>query len=223
MSIYKPKSGIAFDIDGIVLDTGTEIWKVVTTHLELPWSIEQWTDYYIENIVGYPLESLRPVYEKVLWRKDLPMLPYADTALKRFYRITKEPILFITARRPQFVESAKVSIERKLPGVEIEVVGTSRNTDRIDNQAGHNKIDFLKDHGINFFVDDYPYSWEDYINAGVGIATLDWPWTRGKAREITEKYPRKFIMLNGWKSLDSYLHLTISTKHFVENHREFGT
>ena len=224
MSIYKPKSGVAFDIDGIVLDTGTEIWKAVTSHYGIPWSLEAWKEYYIEKQLGIPQEDMRPVYEPVLWRSDLPLIEGASATLKRFYEMTKEPILFITARRPQFIETAEASIRRELGDTPMEIVATSEAAARLGDNKGHDKTSYLKEHGIGFFIDDHPHSWENYMNAGVCIGTLDWPWTRDKGRQMLENgYKDKFVMFKSWKAIHSYLHLTVVFKNFVDNHKEFGT
>lgn len=224
MSIYKPTSGVAFDIDGIVLDTGTEIWKIITNHYNIPWSIDAWKEYYIEKQLGIPIQDMRPIYEPVLKRTDLPIVHGADTALRRFYDMTKEPILFITARRPQFVDSAEASIKRSLGDIPIVVVATSEAEARLGDNSGHDKTAYLKDHGIGFFIDDHPHSWKSYMDAGVCIGTLDWPWTRDKGLEMLENgYKDKFVMFSSWKAIHSYLHMTVAFKNFVDNHGEIGT
>jgi hypothetical protein len=202
MSIYKPESHVAFDIDGITLDTPAEMWKVFTSHLDIPASIDSWKEYYIEKQLGIPQASLRPLYEPILWRKDLPFVRGAARALREFYETTGEPVLFITARRPQFVESARVSIEKELPDVPIEIVATSERDSKPGDTSGHHKTDYLVDHGILFFVDDHPHSWQEYLDAGVCVGTLEWPWTRGPASKMESKH---FKIFKDWDALGSLL------------------
>lgn len=204
MSIYKPTSGFAFDIDGIVLDTGTEIWKAVTTHFNIPWSINAWKDYFIEKTVGIPIQDLRPVYEPVIHRYDLPLVRGAAEVLTEFYNLTQEPILFITARRPQFVAAAASSIRLGLKDVPFEIVNTSSSEMRLHQESGHNKIDFLKEHDISFFIDDFPYAWESYIKAGIVMGTLDWPWTRDEAARTMRSFNGKFKLFNNWNEIGDY-------------------
>jgi uncharacterized HAD superfamily protein len=222
MSTYKPESRVAFDIDGIVLDTATAIWRAVTSHYDIPASIESWKEYYIEKQLGIPQQDVRPVYEPVMARTDLPMLKGAAKTLKEFYAATQEPILFITARRPQFVAGAAASIKREIPDVEIEIIAASESAARLGDNKGHDKTAFLKDHGIGFFIDDHPYSWEKYMNAGICVGTIDWPWTRANGlKMLNGGYDNQFVMFKDWDEIRDFLMLTLGAKNFVENHKEF--
>jgi hypothetical protein len=220
MSTYKPESHVAFDIDGIVLDTPAEMWKIFTQHFDIPWSIEAWKEYYIEKQLGVPVAGLRALYEPILWRKDLPLVNGAAQALRVFYEATGEPILFITARRPQFVGSARESIERALPDVPIEIVATSKADSMPGDNRGHYKTDYLLEHGIEFFVDDHPHSWQEYMDSGLVVGTLEWPWTKGPAEAMDKT---KFLMFKDWDELRGSLMLSIGAQNFVNNHREFST
>lgn len=216
MSTYKPRSKIAFDIDGIILDTPAEMWKVFTQHFDIPWSIDAWKEYYIEKQLGMPQANLRSLYEPVLWRQDLPMVSGAAEALRKFYNATQEPILLITARRPQFVDSAKISITTELPDIPFEIVHTSDEEAKVHDKSGHYKTDYLLGHEIEIFIDDHPHSWQEYMDAGVCVGTLEWPWTKGPAETMD---PAKFILFKDWDELSDSLMLTLGAKAFTANHK----
>jgi uncharacterized HAD superfamily protein len=208
---YIPKSKVAFDIDGIVLDTATEIWERVTSELGIKKPIEEWTKYSIEETLGIDIKELRPIYEPVLKRTDIPLLYFAKEALQWFFGHTNEPLLFITARRPQFVGSAKRSIENALGDIPIEVVTCSVNQNPLEDIMGNSKVGLLKRHGIKFFVEDNPKYWKDYMDSGINIGTLDLPWTHDAAENMLrglvslEENFEKFIRFHGWVHLEAYL------------------
>jgi uncharacterized HAD superfamily protein len=220
MSIYKPESRVAFDIDGIVLDTATAIWRAVTSHYDIPASIESWKEYYIEKQLGIPQQDLRPVYEPVMAKTDLPLLKGAARALKAFHEATQEPILFITARRPQFVASAAASIRRELPDIELEIIAASESAARLGDNKGHDKTEYLKNHGIEFFIDDHPHSWQKYVDAGIVVGTIDWPWTRELAKSMNRK---RFIMFKDWKEIGEFLSTGLAAKKLFQELRELPT
>jgi uncharacterized HAD superfamily protein len=189
---------IAFDIDGIVLDTPRAMWNVITNHLGIPWSMDAWTTYEVDKMFGVPKDSLRPVYEEVLYRHDLPMLPGAAEGLRRVAE--RQELIFITARRPQFIEPAKISIATGLSDVEFRVIGSSNSTEDRDD----NKLEIMKEMSINIFVEDNPNYWDLYTEAGIEIWTLDWPWTRGPARN-RQGTPRDLRLMSDWGLLSHIL------------------
>lgn len=193
----------AFDIDGILLDTATEIWKAVTTHFVLPWSIDKWNRYNISKVVGIPIEDLRPVYEPVLYRNDLPLVGEAGLALKRIFEYSGKPISLITARRPQFIEPARKSLINVIgDNIPLNIYSPMKSKDRLDSEQGNNKLALLKEHGITFFMDDHPDYWEEYIEAGIKIGTFDLPWTREQINSIKDKYTEaQFQVYKDWKDV----------------------
>jgi len=213
MKIFKPKSHIAFDIDGIVLDTASLLWDVITTHLGVSLPISKWTNYAIENTLNINKMEIRPIYEPVLRRNDIPIIYGADDILKWFHKETQEPILFITARRPQFLESARQSISRVLNGTSIEIVGCSSETS-VTEDPDHSKIHYLLEREINFFIEDNPKHWLLYMDNGIRIGTFVLPWNREYIREILDPrgkyytdYGKKGMLkaFHGWYELGMYL------------------
>jgi hypothetical protein len=193
---------VAFDIDGIVLDTATEMWKVITRHLDLPWPIGKWTDYDVGGIVGVPTKNLRSVYEPVLRRRDLVPVPGAAEALNGLYHKYNKPILFITSRRAQFKYPAAQSIFRILDSdVEFEILCTG---DIHEEEFRNDKSDLLKEYQIKMFVEDNWMYWENYIDAGIEVVTLDWPWTVMRAIDLQDK-GKKVVVHPDWKYLHSHI------------------
>jgi uncharacterized HAD superfamily protein len=193
---------VAFDIDGIVLDTATEMWKVITQHLELPWSIDMWTDYDVGNIVGVPTKNLRSIYEPVLRRRDLVPVPGAAEALNGLYHKYDKPLLFITSRRAQFKYPAAQSIFSILDSdVEFEILCTG---DMHEEEFRNDKSDLLKKYKVKGFVEDNWMFWEKYAEAGIKVITLQWPWTNDRAVSFWER-GIPIEMRPNWERLHKYI------------------
>jgi hypothetical protein len=192
----------AFDIDGIVLDTGTLMWETITRHLGLSWPLSRWTSYSIEDIVGVSTKSLRPVYEPVLARTDLPEVRGAGHFLSELYRKYDMPLLFITARRAQFKDSAIESIKKILDwNVRFEVLCTG---EKYDEEFRNDKLDLLKKYKVQLFIEDNHLHWEDYIDAGVKVGTLKWPWTEKPYFDMKSK-GKEVAMFSDWPSLFRFI------------------
>jgi len=193
---------VAFDIDGIVLDTPTLIWDVVTKELGLPWKIDKWVDYDIGSIIGVPTRELRPIYEKVLVRDDLPEVPGTFTALNYLAHCYAQPLLFVTSRRAAFKDAAVVSIRRQLArDVDFLVVCTD---DTCEDEFRSDKLGYLKQYAVRLFVEDNWMHWERYMDNGVDIATLKYPWTTERARQLNKK-GRLVCVLDDWWLLQHFI------------------
>jgi hypothetical protein len=148
------------------------------------------------------------VYEPVLKRTDLPGVPGAADALNGLYYKYGDPLLFITARRKQFADAVRTSLGNLLnPDVEFTVLYTADNH---EDEARNDKLDLLKKYKVKLFVEDNALHWEQYIDNGIKIATLDWPWTFGQVMELRSR-GKKIEMYSDWRGLHSYL------DKFVEN------
>ena len=204
---------VAFDIDGIFLDTATEMWKGITKHLGLDWGIEKWTHYEIGKIVGVPTRELRYVYEPILQNFRMPPVDGAPEAINKLYNTYQKPILFITARRKQFKQAAVESIRTVLdPAVEFEVLCTG---DVYEDEARNDKLDLLKEYQVKVFVEDNYLHWEQYVDAGIKIATLKWPWTVKPYLEVRDK-GKKMQMFADWFTMHQYLNKWLSHHLWVK-------
>lgn len=208
------QADIAFDLDGIVLDTATEMWAAFMKHLKLDWPISRWTDYDAESILGIPTKQLRPLYEPILARHDLPEVPGAGQALNNLFHKYDEPLLFVTARRKQFKEAAIDSLRNIIDlDVEFEIVFMD---EVCEDEYRKNKVDILKQYGVKLFVEDNWMHWEEYIDSGIQIVTLDWPWTIGRVIDLKQK-GKTVICHPNWKYL--YSHLDTFMENNNGNHR----
>jgi uncharacterized HAD superfamily protein len=207
---------VAFDIDGIVLDTATEMWNAITSHLELPWSLDKWIHYDIGKIVGVPTSKLRVVYEPVLYNHALPPVNGAVEALCGLYESYKKPLLFITSRRAQFKQAAINSIKQALgPKVKFEVLCTG---DIYEDEFRNDKLDLLKEYKVEMFVEDNYLYWEKYIDARIHVVTLKWPWTKLPYLEMRDKGKRMY-MFDHWDNLKKYIDQWLALRAYQEKMR----
>jgi uncharacterized HAD superfamily protein len=217
--IYEPGEHlpVAFDIDGIVLDTATEMWKAIMAHLGMSWSLDKWKHYEIDKIVGVPTRTLRPVYEPVLRNHMLPPVAGATDALRNIYSLYKKPLLFITSRRAEFKQSAINSLRQALgTEVKFEVLCTG---DIHEDEYRNNKLDLLREYKVGMFVEDNYLYWETYIDANIHIITLKWPWTMRPYLEVRDR-GKRMQMFADWGSMHSYITRWLRLRAYREKMEE---
>jgi uncharacterized HAD superfamily protein len=204
--LYEPGEHlpVAFDIDGIVLDTATEMWRAITNHLELPWSLDRWIHYDIGKIVGVPTRDLRHIYEPILHNHALPPIAGAAETLRDLYQRHQKPLLFITSRRAEFKQPAINSLKQALgPRVKFEVLCTG-DVYEDDFEYRNNKLELLKEYKVGMFVEDNYQYWERYIDAHVHVITLKWPWTMQPYLAVRDK-GKNMQMFADWWSMSQYI------------------
>ena len=187
---------IAFDVDGILLDTGTEIWNATMKALGQTRPLSDWITYDGAEILGLDKASWAPIYEPVLDRMDLPLLDGVFSALSRLSLVHDTPALCITYRRVRFKKATLESLKKGLPGIPLEVHFVA---EALAEEWRSDKLPLLLEHNIKFYMEDCPLLWEHYIEAGVKIGTLAWPWTIKEAAIFSERYPDDFIIFDSWR------------------------
>lgn len=210
MNIFKPSHGIAFDIDGIVLDSPRIMWEVITSHLGIPWSLEEWKTYDIEEVLGRPMKELRPLYEPVLRRHDLPMIAGATETLQWLHgQYPEEALLFITSRREDFRQPAIECLRRGLGPTVPFVVECVEELNK-NFEARNDKLELLQTHGITWFFEDNAMHWKKYMDHDIHISTIDQPWTRRAAEIYIGKHSTsdihmtdRFSYFKNWKVIQT--------------------
>lgn len=201
MSIFKPSHGIAFDIDGTTLNSPQAIWDALMERVGLAWSIDRWTSYDIEEVLGIPIEEARNVYDPCLSRLDVPLYPGAAEVLRWLVDETGEPILFITARRPLFKDYAAECIRRELGRVPFEVVSTT-DPDACTGQCKDDKAGMLINHGVSMYIEDNYKYWSEYLSSGICVGTLRQPWNTNALAELVHP---NLVEFDDWYELGDYI------------------
>ena len=179
---------IAFDVDGVVLNS----IEVILDHM----SQSTGKRFSAEELFSWELENLG-VDEATIWAAvdhlyELPWVePYegAVDALSRIYRSRGEPLIFITGRKDP--ETARRQLEVLPWKSDIpEMIVTGGDRDKRPYIA-RQKIDFI-------IEDDLQYA-NEYRSAGVGFGLMVRPWNCRSAVPVTERF-------DGWAHLEQWFH-----------------
>jgi uncharacterized HAD superfamily protein len=168
-----PKDLLAFDIDGVVAD-------IMTTFLDLARErynqghglrYEHITTFFLEDCLDLPAWIIEELIRELIDRPhELPVAPFPH-AVPVLTRLAQEtPLLFVTARdRRQPIEHWLHRNLAPVPPSAIRVLATG---------DPDTKIHYLKDHGIQYFVEDRLETCLQLADHGITPILFAQPWNR---------------------------------------------
>jgi len=142
-----PLASVAFDIDGVVADTMKLFIDIAREDYEISIQYEQITKYDLTQCLDIKFEIVWEILQKIMdGNHRQPLLPIAQAPkiLQQLAQKTQK-LLFVTARSnanvlyPWFLETLQLTESR------FKIVATG---------DFEQKISVLKDHNIQYFVDD---------------------------------------------------------------------
>jgi hypothetical protein len=191
-------SKIAFDIDGIVLDTAPWIIYKYNEIYGTNLIVENWNAYSFEESFGEPKEQVNLAFDELVKSTEIPFMNGAIRSLKAIREKVQEPLVFVTTRGDWQAEIAKEQIERAI-GSSIFVY-----SERI-NKIKPKKMSRLQELNVKFFVEDNATHWRDFIATGIYIGTLILPWTQTPLNDAEDLLNTSLFPFLHWDHLESFL------------------
>jgi hypothetical protein len=182
-----PLNALAFDIDGVVADIMTTFLNLARErygcghHLRY----EHITTFYLEECLDLEPWIIDALIREIIDRPhELPIepFPHAVPVLSRLARET--PLLFVTAR--DRAAPIRIWLHRTLAPVPPEAIRVLATGDP------DTKLHYLKDHHIEYFVEDRLETCWPLAEAGITPILFAQPWNR---------HPHPFPEVQGWPDL----------------------
>ena len=181
-----PLDRVGFDIDGVVAD-------IMTTFLDMaqerygphPFGYNDITTFYLEDCLGFDSQIVESLIRELIDRPhELPVAPFPH-AMPVLTRLAREaPLLFVTARdRRRPIEHWLHRNLAPVPPAAIRVLATG---------DPDTKIHCLKDHGIQYFVEDRLETCLQLADYGITPILFAQPWNR---------QPHPFLEVADWPAL----------------------
>ncbi|MDD3580193.1 MAG: hypothetical protein PHW74_04120 [Desulfobacca sp.] len=172
ISALIPKDKIAFDIDGVVADIMTTFINLGRERYGLEHlRYEDITDFYLHRCLRMEEAIIMEILEMLIDRPhelEIKPLPHAVQVLTQLAQET--PLLFITARdKVEPIQTWLHQTLTKVPPQAIRIIATG------DPDI---KLEYLHDHGIDYFVEDRLDTCWQLSQNGVTPIVYDQPWNR---------------------------------------------
>ena len=191
-------SKIAFDIDGIVFDTGPQVLRKYNQIHGTNFQVEDWTSYYFEESFGHSEELILQAFEELVASEEIPFMRGAVRGLRTFYERVQEPLVFVTSRGEPQAAVAKEQIEK---AIKAPVVVYSEK----DRETQPRKMSTLQKLKVRFFIEDNPTHWQDYMSNGMLIGTFILPWTKSSILEMEDVCEVSLFPFLHWDHLQPFI------------------
>jgi hypothetical protein len=177
---------IAFDIDGVVLKSIDVILDHINQTTGRTLRVEELAAWDLEPL-GLDLSTLRDAVEHMYAMPKIDNYAGAAEALSTIYRLTGEPLLFITGRaRPETARRQLEALPWDSTAPEMIVTGGTRD-----------KRTYIAETGVDFIVEDDPAYLQAYLDQGLGVGLMLQPWNRSTHIPVTAKF-------RGWHDVEQW-------------------
>ncbi len=185
---------IAFDVDGVVLRSIDVILEYVNQKTGRDIKVDDLTTWDLEPL-GLDLKTLWEAVDHLYATPKVEPYSRATQVLSRIYRITNEPLLFITGREdPKTAKRQLEALSWNSTMPEMVVCGGNRD-----------KREYLVQNSVDFIVEDDVRHVDDYLKAGFGVGLMVRPWNRNTAAAVTTRF-------ESWAEIEQWF-LSVSRKY----------
>lgn len=182
------KNSIAFDIDGVLVNTMAVILYLVKEKTGRDYSLHQFTEYDVSECLDIDKETAYEIYMDIMsdeYNDRLTLIDGAKTVLQKLAAATGA-ILLVTARHQLggFKEWLCAALE--IPEDKVHIIGTG---------SFEAKLDVLRDYGKTVMVEDRLETCFILAEGGLTPLVFVQPWNRK---------PHDFMDVD-WHTIDSLI------------------
>ncbi len=189
MDLLKRKihpSRLGFDFDGVVADTAEAFIRICCEDYGYcSFRLEDITDFEVERCLDVDQEVIRTVFRKILLDSVGVGLKPMPGAVQVLMELTGQGMVTLVTARP---DPAPVSrwLGAVLPS------GVCGNIHVVAMGAHDDKPRYIKEHGLECFIDDRAETCHQLNEAGITPIVFSQPWNHGR---------HSFSIVNCWQEI----------------------
>lgn len=182
------KNAIAFDIDGVLVNTMELILHLVQKRTGKDYSMCQFTEYDVSQCLDISPETAYEIYMDIMsddYNHHLEPIPGAKKVMQKLAQ-TADEILLVTARHELGNFKQWLCNALEIPENKVKMIGTG---------SFEAKLEVLRDHGKTAMVEDRLETCHILAAGGITPFVFVQPWNRK---------PHDFMDVD-WQTLDSLI------------------
>lgn len=165
------KDSIAFDIDGVLVNTMELILHLVHEKTGRDYSLREFTEYDVSECLDIDRETAYSIYMDIMsdeYNDRLTLIDGAKDVLQKLAAVT-DTILLVTARHHLGNFKAWLCAALEIPEDKVEMIGTG---------SFEAKLDVLRSHGKTVMVEDRLETCLILAEGGITPLVFVQPWNR---------------------------------------------
>lgn len=183
---------IGFDFDGVIADTAHAFLQIAKEKHGYSMEKKDITDFDIENCTSMPKETIYSIFTEIMIDSISTGVVPMEGAVTTLSQLSRHaPITIITARPDTTPVDAWLE-----KFFEKDVIANIRLFAMGDHD---DKIRYVKDQGLEYFIDDRADTCQMMADANINSIVFDHPWNRGRHQLPT---------VHNWQDISRLLNLS---------------
>ena len=165
---------IGFDLDGVIADTGEAFIRLACEEFDYcSFRLEDITSFQVEDCLNIPRNQVEQIFQAILENSlETGLQPLPDAVEVMTDMATQAPVTIITAR--SLKKPVADWLDHFFPAKTCNRINLIAMGDHDD------KVRYIKEHKLNFFVDDRIETCLQLADAGITPIVFQQPWNHNK-------------------------------------------
>lgn len=165
---------LGFDFDGVVADTAEAFIRLCCEEYEYcSFKLEDITDFEVERCLGVDIRIVEAVFTRILLDSVGVGLRPMPGSVEVLQELTQHGMVTIVTARPNPGPVADW-LDLVMPS------GVCKNIQIVAMGAHDDKPRYIREHGLEFFIDDRAETCHQLNEAGINPIVFSQPWNHGR-------------------------------------------
>jgi uncharacterized HAD superfamily protein len=165
---------IGFDLDGVIADTAESFLRIACSKYGYcSFTREDITNFELENCIPIPRQLVEQIFTEILTDSLATGLQPMEGAV--------ETLTFLAESSPITIITARPILQPVLDWIDVFFPAKTRDATQVIATGDHNdKIRYIHEHGLKYFVDDRAETCMQLADANIIPLVFSQPWNQNR-------------------------------------------
>jgi uncharacterized HAD superfamily protein len=165
---------IGFDLDGVIADTAESFLRIACSKYGYcSFTREDITNFELENCIPIPRQLVEQIFTEILTDSLATGLQPMEGAV--------ETLTFLAESSPITIITARPILQPVLDWIDVFFPAKTRDATQVIATGDHNdKVRYIHEHGLKYFVDDRAETCMQLADANIIPLVFSQPWNQNR-------------------------------------------